>query len=499
MLHNRLKVLNEEQAERFNAAALRVLQNVGMKVLNERILQVCDQFGWQVDFGQGVVRFQPELVRECTETDRQRGGGTAAGVAWTGTGGTAGEAASAPPEAPWAPKTFGVGYGEACFFLYDWREKKQVAAGRQELIDMIRLGDAIPEVTSLSIPFVNQQIDQRIEAIEACELLLAYTSKPAWGGIRLAVQVPYFMEIAQIVEEHTREKERFLQTGGCLTSPLCLGQRTAEIVEAFHDRGFRRFGFSSMPVAGANAPVTVEGTVVLSVAELLGGWMIAKALAGGQAEPVPGMIISGVMDMKTGRACFGAPEACLQDLAVNDTLRMCYGRPAELDAAAGYVEARVPGMMAAFEKCFKQTTYGAADGVGLHIGTLDCGKAFSPTQAMVELDMNEWYWRFFRGLSVSPETLAVELIEEIGCGESKTYLDHQHTLEHYRELFMPRLWDRGFWTDGETEHRKDLEIVEKADAKWREVLAGAGEPHVNGEMVERVRQVVARAQRDLCR
>jgi len=154
-------------------------------------------------------------------------------------------------------------------------------------------------------------------------------------------------------------------------------------------------------------------------------------------------------------------------------------------------------MMTLFEKCFKQTTFGVAAGLGLHLGTIDCSRSFSPTQAMLELDTNEWYWRFFRGLSVSPETLAEEVIADIGAGESKSFMMHDHTLSKWRELFTPRFWDRRCWSDADTEHGRDQEVLAKADAAWREVLAEAPAPQVDEELVEQVRRVVAKATAEL--
>ena len=475
MLEGRIRVIGAQDAGQFDAAARQILATVGMRVLNPWILKECERFGWRVDHARAVVRFQPELITECTAGDR------------------------AHPETlprPTVPAHFGVGYGEHCFFVYDWPAKEQRAVGREEQARMIRLGDAIPEVEQMGLPVLDTKTDQRLEALEACETILSNTSKPCWPGVRLPEQVPYFVEISRIYERHTGRAGAFIQAGGCLTSPLCLGQRTAGIVQRFYEQGYRCFGFSSMPIAGGNAPVTPEGTVALGVAELLGGWMIAKAL--GPDQPTrPGMMISGVMDMRTGRGSFGAPEACLQDLAIFETLLACYGKRCSLDLSAGYTEARVPGMMAAWEKCFKRTALGCSAGVGLHLGTIDCARAFSPTQAMLDLDYNEWSWRFFRGLSVSPETLALEVIADMGCGEGKSSLGHDHTLGNWRSLWSPRFWDRRSWQGGEIEIRRDHEVIEKADARWREILEAAPAPEVNQALVEDVRAVVNRARREL--
>jgi len=60
MIHNRVHVISEDQARRFNQAALNVLQRVGMRVLSDKLLGLCEDHGRLVDHTQGVVRFQPE-------------------------------------------------------------------------------------------------------------------------------------------------------------------------------------------------------------------------------------------------------------------------------------------------------------------------------------------------------------------------------------------------------------------------------------------------------
>ena len=57
-------------------------------------------------------------------------------------------------------------------------------------------------------------------------------------------------------------------------------------------------------------------------------------------------------------------------------------------------------------------------------------------------------------------------------------LDDESILKKQRHT-APRLWDRRAWQDGETESRRDLETIEKADVRWREILAAA--PGAPGE------------------
>jgi len=88
--------------------------------------------------------------------------------------------------------------------------------------------------------------------------------------------------------------------------------------------------------------------------------------------------------------------------------------------------------------------------IWLHRGASRCpsaasnnGAVFSPTQAMIDLDMNEAIYRFARGMDVDDDTCAVDLIHELLFCEDRTYLETEHTVGRYRSIgWYPRLFDR---------------------------------------------------------
>ena len=48
--------------------------------------------------------------------------------------------------------------------------------------------------------------------------------------------------------------------------------------------------------------------------------------------------------------------------------------------------------------------------------------------------------RFAEGMEVNEKTLSLELVNEIGPGG--TFITHDHTLDHFREMWAPRIFDR---------------------------------------------------------
>jgi len=473
-MFGRLKIGTDDELVRLNDAAWRVLERTGFKVCSNRLLDKLDAFGARVDRGSMIARFPRELLQETLGCELRP------------------EPAAAPVR---VPDSFRAGFGEVCFFLFDWEAGERRRATRQETVDMIRLGDAMPEVSHISTPVVNSQIDQRIEALEAIELLLTNSNKPGGVGIRCPEQTKYTVEITRLCEKHG-DPRRFVQTTGCLTSPLTLGERTAEVVEQLMDLGYDTFGFSSMPIAGGNAPVTAAGCAVVTIAEQLGGRLVARAI---NPEAVgTGAIITGAMDMTHGKPSFCSPQAVTQNILVWRVFQRLYGVSIGVESKASYINAKTPGLQAAYERTFKQMALASATGtLGLHLGSLDGAAILSPEQAMIDLDLGRGLYSFYKGVPINDETMALDEIEAIGIGEGKSYLDTDYTFEHFRDaLWMPRLLDVSEWRD-EVEPGRGRELLQKANRQWKERLASWQPPETNTDLLAAVHEVVERAKREI--
>jgi trimethylamine--corrinoid protein Co-methyltransferase len=90
--------------------------------------------------------------------------------------------------------------------------------------------------------------------------------------------------------------------------------------------------------------------------------------------------------------------------------------------------------------------------------------------------------RTVNGISVKDETLAVDVIKEIGIG--KDYLSHDSTYRHMRTLSASRIFDRTMREQWEQAGHTD--IYTKATQKAREVL----ETHVPKPLPDDVRKEI---------
>ena len=91
-----------------------------------------------------------------------------------------------------------------------------------------------------------------------------------------------------------------------------------------------------------------------------------------------------------------------------------------------------PGTASAFERCFKTTIAAAFGEFNYPVGVLSGGTIFSPEQVMLDIDMGECMYRFFKGSGGDEEFKGVvDLVREVGIGG--TYLTQEHTALHLRD------------------------------------------------------------------
>jgi len=74
------------------------------------------------------------------------------------------------------------------------------------------------------------------------------------------------------------------------------------------------------------------------------------------------------------------------------------------------------------------------------VGYLESGLTNSPEMMVLTDEIIRMNRRFMEGVRLDDEALAKEVIAEVGPGGD--FLTHNHTLEHWRALWQPQLFDR---------------------------------------------------------
>jgi len=490
MLKGFLRAIEPEQMEKLHRGTLEVLERTGLRIQGEFLLRALADAGCRVDFGARRAWFKPELVERQIAAQRGRYLMVRSSLWYP-------FCRSLPADDVAMPEEFIVDFGYAAPWVYDYPQGRFRKPTIQDQVDMIQLGDALPSVKAVNAPLICSEFDSRVETIESSRLLLLNTHKPGWVGTSAAREVKYLAELASLAVGGDRDTLRtqppIFVTAYCTTSPLKVDTRSCAVLEEALKYGFP-VNFAPMPILGATAPMTPAGAVIVAAAEIL-GCITATSLINPDVYYFS-TSITGEMDMRTTQVCYGTPAAILTDVALHQLFRRRYGLVHNVEP--GYVEAKVPGLQAAFLKTYRQMAFGCTVSMPLPIGALDNGAAFSPTQAMIDLEMNEAVYRFGRGIEVNADTCAVDLINELLFCEGGTYLESEHTLAHFRDVgWNPRLFERSYFDHTQPALCGDERILQQADRTWRQLVTNQQTPTLDSAMIRELDRMVRAAEKEL--
>ena len=102
-------------------------------------------------------------------------------------------------------------------------------------------------------------------------------------------------------------------------------------------------------------------------------------------------------------------------------------------------------------------------------------------------DLKELVKRFKKGIEVNEETMAVDLIDEVGIGGH--YIQETHTLDYFRsETWQPQLLDRSVIDEWVEQGSKDL--AEQTKSRVKEILAKPAEKKLNDEQARELSDII---------
>jgi trimethylamine--corrinoid protein Co-methyltransferase len=473
-----LSLFEDNDLARLDRGVREVLQNVGLWIQCNEVLVALEKFGADVDRAHEVVKIPENLIDEVIGGQRK---------------------------SPWRPRRednpprgeYAVGIsGQVGQFYYDFAKKERRPGNRADFLEMIHFGDALDQGMSVSTPLVMTEMDPRIEAIEALALTIEHARKPGSAYAMFAEQIDY---IASIGEAYANDRNLFAGFANIwMVSPLRMDRRHARLLVKFlRDFEAQPVVIGSMVISGGTSPVTAAGSIVVAAAEILGGWITAKAL-NPNAEIVGGTV-SGVLDMKTAVASLSAPEAVLQDLGVCELFRRMYGGHVNVACWSDYTDAKVPGLQAEYERTFKAMAVAAVTGDHFNRGTglIDSGKLFSPEQLILDQETGSALWKFSKGIEVTDETMALNVIEKVGLGRETNYLQQRHTVQNFRRAqWYSSLFQRAMWDEGKGSQSEE-DVLQRAHERFLNALSGYVPPEIDKSTVREVRSIVENARKAL--
>jgi trimethylamine--corrinoid protein Co-methyltransferase len=301
----------------------------------------------------------------------------------------------------------------------------------------------------------------------------------------------YQLEVAKVVAggEEALRKRPLLGGGFWGMSPLQFHGAYVEHTLKLAEIGFPSY-VGSMTQAGATAPVTLAGILAVTNAEVLGGVTMIQLAHPGTQTMIS--LYPSAFDMKYGQWAAGAPEEALMNAAAVEIAKH-YGFRAGV--AGLLTSANAPGPQACYEKMMSGILpiLAGADMV-TGAGGLGCSMTASLEMLVIDNELCKAMLTPLRGIEVSDETLAVDVVHEVGPGGH--YLDRKHTMDHFlKEQFISELVDRRSYEEWRKTGEKSL--VDRAKEKVKKILKEHSVPQLDKDVQKELYDIIRKAEKEL--
>ena len=195
------------------------------------------------------------------------------------------------------------------------------------------------------------------------------------------------------------------------------------------------------------------------------------------------------MDMRSGILAYGAPELsllCAAFAEVSRYLRLPYY------STAGSTDSKLVDEQAALGGAFSLLVAGLSGANMIHdTGFLESAIVGSLQYVVMMDEVIGMVKRILRGIPVTPESMALDVIDRVGPGGQ--YLTDDHTLEHFKtEFWFPTLLDRKPWEAWEAEGGKSL--GERVQEKLNHILDTHAVPPLPEPAKQKIDAILAEAE-----
>ncbi|MEW5920593.1 MAG: trimethylamine methyltransferase family protein [Bacillota bacterium] len=443
-----LNVFTRAQVEALHQATLTILEKTGVEIYEEEALALLKAAGAKVE---GMrARIPAHLIEQALASAPSR----------IDIFSRQGEPAMCLEDA----KIY-FGTGSDTPFTNDLKSGKRRLALKEDTARAARVADALVHIDFVMSLGLSSDVLSETSDLHQFEAMLLNTGKPLIFTAHSRENMSDILEMAALAAggPHALREKPFIILYAEPSSPL---RHTREAVEKLLLAAEKRVPVIYTPavIIGATGPVTLAGSLAVANSELLSGLVIHQLKAKGAPIIYGGGVPT--MDMSTGTCTYGSPELHLCGSALAAMSRY-YCLP--IFGTAGCTDAMVFDQQAAFEAGYN-LLMSALSGVNLihDVGFMGSG-SISSLELLVAADEGiGLVRRVVQGIDVSPETLAVDVIDKVGPGGN--FITQRHTATHMRrEMWFPKLFNRSNYDGWESIGAPTL--GEKARAMAIDILA----------------------------
>ena len=313
--------------------------------------------------------------------------------------------------------------------------------------------------------------------LEVTRLVLKHTDKPVYTRLFDYQQMNEIMDMMEIVSGEKLQKggNIWLAPGSCPSlSPMSYSREVADCIVALAERG-QVVTLGSATSTGVTGPIQLFGSVVMQNAEQLAGMVLTQLVNPGNAVGYGVAACPG--NMRGARYCCGSPGRVMLQIGSIEMGKRFYKLPTRTEpyTTESHLNDYQSGMES-YEGTMCNILSGADYQLG-EIGTLDALMTTSYEKTILDEEITSRLLYIKNGIDVSEEAAALETIKEVGSGGN--FLLEDDTIELMHDAWYPKYTD---WNRDAEAIGKDYEyVLKRANAEWKRRLEEAPETMLDTE------------------
>ncbi len=472
-----MEMANPDQMQALHDTSIRILSELGIRVMGDRVMDLFEAAGAIVDRDEKVIRIDESIVTEALRT-------TPATFTLT--------ARNPTKRLRFGGRALNFGLVAGPPNVHD-RLRGRRSGNLQDYQDFIRLAhhfNAIHmignQVTSpQELPANNRHLDTYHANLTLSDLTFHCTAigrGRAMDGIRM-------MAISRGITVEDMADHPGLTTIISVNSPRLFDDAMGEGLIAMAEHG-QPVTITPFTLMGAMTPVTLPAALAQQNAEALFGVTLTQLVRPG--TPVMYGAFTSNVDMRSGAPAFGTPENTKANIIAGQLARR-YNLPYR---SSNSNASNACDLQAAYETAM--ATWGAVLGGANLIyhaaGWLEGGLTASFEKLVLDVEILQNIMEILRPIDFSPAELGFDAIASVPAGGH--FFGADHTIQRYETAFYrPLLSD---WTNyGGWEAAGSKDAAERATGIWQQALADYEEPVMDPAVREELDAYVARRKEEI--
>lgn len=472
-----IEVLSREALEKIHDGSMRILEQIGLEIVNDRARELMVQHGATIDPATGYVCMDREMVLEKISTVPSEITLHARNPVYDSIYGgnriNFGIVASPPNSSDLDHGRRSGNFEDYCKFLK-----------LGQMFNVVSLFSGYP-VEPIDLPAHTRHLDAYLA-------FTTLTEKP-WhcyslgnGKVEDALAM---IKISRGVDDETLKKQPSIITVVNTNSPLKVDIPMLDGLMLMAEYG-QPVVVTPFTLAGAMCPVTLPGALAQQNAEALGVIAVTQMINPGSPAMYGGFTSN--VDMKTGAPAFGTPEYARAVLAGGQLARH-YGIPYR---TSNVNASNTPDAQAAWESGMSLWSAVMAHGnlIKHSGGWLEGGLCASFEKLIIDMEMVQMMAQTLQPIEVTEDDLALDAIREVGAGGH--HFGTNHTMSRYKDAFYkPLVAD---WNNFETwQDAGEKTATQRANELYKQLLEIYQKPAIDPAVEEELTAYVEKRRSEI--